>query len=326
MKSYLCNRKQYTVIDNIKSNYSTVLTGVPQGSTLGPLLFLLYINDIINSSQIINFTLFADDTNLTHSESDLETLTRTLNIELSNVSTWLSCNKLSLNVDKSNYLIFAGKKRVENYEIRICNNSIQQRNSLKYLGINIDDQLNWNIHINHVNSKLAKSLGILHKIKHLLTTDTLLLLYYALFYPYIQYCNVVWGMATITSIKPLVIMQKRIIRTIGHISNYQHTNPIFKSSKILKITDVYKLECLKFIHEQLHRHNLVQLTTASDVHNINTRNRHNLRPPFPDLEAQKRFVLYYGCREYNELPDYIKNIINKDTFKINTKKHLINLY
>lgn len=102
-----------------------------------------------------------------------------------------------------------------------------------------------------------------------------------------------------------------------------HTSPLFKSLKVLKFHDVYKLESLKFINDLLYGHITIQFTSAFQAHTANTRHRHNLRPAFPQLEIQKKFLLYSGCMQYNEWPDDIKNIGNSDTFKIITKKYLI---
>lgn len=325
-ESFLCNRRQYTIIDNTNSTTTELMTGVPQGSTLGPLLFLLYINDIVETSEDLNFILFADDTNITLAGSNLCNLVSLLNHELSKVSTWLQSNKLSLNIEKTKYLVFAGKKQVNDIQVKICNKIIQRTNDIRYLGIHIDNMLNWNVHISHIHIKLSKSLGILHKIKHLLTTATLLTLYYSLFYPYLQYCNVVWGMANKTTSKSLITLQKRIIRVICKANWYDHTSPLFRSLKILKVHDIYKLECLKLIHSHRHGHITTQFVAAFQTHTANTRQRHNLRPAFPSLEIQKRFVMYYGCMQYNELPDHLKIIENQNTFKINTKKYLTNSY
>ena len=324
--SYLCDRYQYTIVNNKMSKSARVKTGVPQGSTLGPLLFLLYINDIVKSSSMLKFILFADDTSVIHSGSDLVSLTRTVNTELDLVSTWLMANKLSLNIQKTYYIIFAGNKQFnDNFNVKICNHDIQRSDSVKYLGVYIDQKLKWNNHVNHIQSKLAKSLGILHKVKNLLTKDTLVTLYYTLFYPYLHYCNVVWGMAHKTTLNSLVLLQKRIIRTVACVGYYDHTASIFSTLKILKLDDIHALESLKFIYEQQNTQ-IFSLPRVSEIHDRNTRNRHLLRPVFPKLELHKRFVLYSGCLKWNELPDDIKQANNKFTFKINVKRHILQRY
>ena len=325
--SYLSNRKQCTIINNSVSDFSNLITGVPQGSTLGPLLFLLYINDIVESSKILKFTLFADDTNITHSDLDINNRATTVNTELKLISTWLLSNKLSLNTDKTKYIVFTGNKIITNdIEIVICNTKIAKTSTMKYLGVYIDHKLTWRDHIDYVTNKISKSNGILHKIKHLLPKETLTTLYYTLIYPYIQYCILVWGMAFNKTLNPLVIMQKRIIRLIEGAGYYAHTDPLFRSHGILKVHDVYHLESLKFVHSQLQADTLFSLTQASNIHTINTRHRTHLRPRFPRLEAQRRFVTYYACMKWNELPDIMKQTNNKTTFKIKAKQYILHSY
>ena len=325
--SYLNNRSQCTLVNSSYSHFENVITGVPQGSTLGPILFLIYINDIVESSSILKYILFADDTNISHSDANLDSLTRIINIELKSVTNWLLANKLSLNVEKAKYVIFAGNKPFnDNFNIEMCNKNVMRTCKLKYLGIFIDQHLTWKDHISHIHSKISKSSGILYKVKNIVPQETLKLLYYTLIYPYLQYCNVVWGMATKSSTNSLVLLQKRVIRLITNVNFYEHTNPLFKNLGILKFNDIYVLECLKLIYEQIHINNSLNIQQASDLHCRATRNRYLLRPVFPRTETQKRFVTYFGCVKWNELPTTIQDCNNKVSFKINAKKLIISNY
>ena len=132
-------------IGNAISNYKQISCGVPQGSVLGPLLFLLYINDFNNSSNQLDFHLFADDSNLFYAHKSLSELETTVNNELQEVFSWLCANKLSLNIEKSNYVIFRPPQKSVNYSInlKINNQTLMHENSIKYLGIMIDSHLNW---------------------------------------------------------------------------------------------------------------------------------------------------------------------------------------
>merc|ERR1712002_317095 len=150
---YLMNRKKYVVFDSTDSEKLNITRSVPQGSILGPLLFFLYINDIINSSPLLNYILFADDTNIFHSHKNINTLNSMLNNELSKVAQWFKCNKLSLNINKTNFIHF---RNINSPRMRlnlfIDNMSITEKTSTKFLGVTIDSNLNWNEHIKNIHT------------------------------------------------------------------------------------------------------------------------------------------------------------------------------
>ena len=168
VKSYLNDRKQYVEVNNVASAQKTVKCGIPQGSILGPLLFILYVNDISNSSEILKFILFADDTNIFYSCKDIENLENTLNTELEKVSVWLIVNKLSINIKKTKYIIFKTRqKRItpHNMLIKVNNETIEQKESIKFLGVIIDESLSWKEHINVIASKISRTIGVISRAK-----------------------------------------------------------------------------------------------------------------------------------------------------------------
>lgn len=325
--SYLSDRKQYTYLNNCKSTFASVTHGVPQGSTLGPLLFLVYVNDIINSSTILQFLLFADDTNVFYNGKNVTEMCVTVNIELQKLSKWFITNRLSINSTKLHFVLFAGNKHVpNNINIQFDGIILNQEFSTKFLGIIIDSKLNWKKHVDYIQGKLSKICGIMHNIAYLLTAEAKILLYYSLFYPYIQYCNVAWGSASNATLKSLTLLQKRCIRTISGSGFRDHTNPLFKNLGILKINDVYILESLKFVNNQLKNPNVYNFQRVSDVHNVNTRNINHLRPRLAHTSLSKKFVTYSGCNLWNNLPLELRTITNNVTFKIKCKKHLLSKY
>ena len=145
--SYLTNRTQYSEIGDTLSEIGYIKCGVPQGSVLGPLLFLLYVNDITESSNILKFFLFADDTTLFYSDKTNAETENTLNTELHKISDWLAANKLSLNVGKSNFIIFSLGNNKKSLNILINNLPVSEKTVTKYLGILMDNKLNWKQHI-----------------------------------------------------------------------------------------------------------------------------------------------------------------------------------
>ena len=143
IQSYLSQRKQFVEYDEVKSSCKYIICGIPQGSILGPKLFILYINDICNVSTLLKYVLFADDTNLLYEHENYETLCMNVNNELSKLNEWFSINKLSLNVKKTNFMVFGNKHINETLKIRINNEDIVKVSETKFLGIYIDFRLNW---------------------------------------------------------------------------------------------------------------------------------------------------------------------------------------
>ena len=145
---YLSNRKQLTLFNNVSSSYQDITCGVPQGSILGPLLFLLYVNDMVNCSKLLHFILFADDTNLFFSCKNINELIDTVNGELDKLAEWFRANKLSLNISKTNYILFGFKHGKQNMcrDILIDGKSIEQVTHTTFLGVYIDENLNWKYH------------------------------------------------------------------------------------------------------------------------------------------------------------------------------------
>ena len=166
-KTYLSNRTQQTEINGVLSDKGIIKHGVPQGSVLGPLLFLLYINDISKSSDLLKFFLFADDTTVFYSDQTNESTEALLNRELSKVSDWLAANKLSLNVKKSNFLHFHyGKCKKPTINLELNETKVDEKVVTKYLGVLIDNKLNWKSHIEHVKTKLSRGNGMISRIRY----------------------------------------------------------------------------------------------------------------------------------------------------------------
>ena len=251
--SYLSNRSQYVNIEDISSDKVHVSTGVPQGSILGPLLFIIYMNDIQNASLLFEAILYADDTNLISplsvfrtQSADISLTSENLNKELSLIFDWFSVNKLSLNPKKTCFMIFhfPQKKLLANEipSLKINNVPITRVNEFNFLGLHITDRLQWNSHINKVANKISKTLGVMYRIKRTVTSDILKLIYNTLIAPHLNYAILCWGFCTTRLTK----LQKKAVRIIN-LSRYNaHTDPILKSLRLLKVSDMFRLNALKF--------------------------------------------------------------------------------
>ena len=229
---------QSTQIGSIVSSKERIVCGVPQGSVLGPLLFLIYVNDMHCSSKKFDFYLFADDTNLLYAENDLNKLEVVVNEELLKLCEWLNSNKLSLNVFKSNFVIFHPYQRKLNREVnlKILDNnselaSLERKTYVKYLGVLIDGNLSWKHHINYISTKISKGIGIIARLRHLVPRTTLLNIYRSLVEPYISYGLVAWGQAANAHLNKIVILQKRVLRLMYFSDYTSHSAPLFACSR-----------------------------------------------------------------------------------------------
>ena len=215
------------------------------------LLFLIYINDLPLSSSKLTFYLFADDTNIYCESDNLYQLQRTVNKELRKVKLWLDVNKLSLNIDKTNFIIFKSPHHPssETVSIKIGNCPIKQTRYVKFLGVLLDENLSWKYHLTELSKKLARTCGMFFKVRHFLPINVFICLYNSLFSPFLQYGILVWGLTYETYIKPVFLLQKRVIRAISFQNYAAPSSPIFSDLKILKLHDLFQLKLLSFVYE-----------------------------------------------------------------------------
>ena len=210
-KSYLNNRKQFTHINPTNSDLNSISCGVPQGSILGPLLFILYINDISNISHLMHTIPFADDTTILIKSDTASTAIISMNRELEKLSIWLTANKLSLNISKTHYMVFdRGKEKTDQYSLFLNNILIDRVKYTKFLGVIIDEKLNWTHHISYIKNKISKGFGIILRARKFFTKSTLLKLYNSFVLPYLIYCVEIWGNASEIHILPIVTLQKKM--------------------------------------------------------------------------------------------------------------------
>ena len=246
---YLNNRKQYTSVKNCDSRLNNIQHGVPQGSILGPLLFLLYINDLHHCSSLLSFILFADDTTILFSHSDYSSLVNILNKELVEVYSWFKSNKLSLNSSKTNYIIFSKSSiSPSNSDIIINNESINRVLSTKFLGVIIDDKLSWTQHIFYISKVISRNTGVMSKLRSFLPSVTLTSLYNTLILPYLNYCNIVWACTSTNKLHSLMIIQKRAIRICTLSQPRDHSAPLFYKLHTLTLSDINKFQIGIFMY------------------------------------------------------------------------------
>ena len=257
-QSYLSDRKQFVSINGFNSKESNMEHGVPQGSVLGPLLFLLYINDLNLSIKNSLTYHFADDTNLLKIANSYKKIQKSLNIDLKNLVSWLLANKISLNKTKTEVIVFRKPRSPPPTDLKIKLNGlrIQPSSTIKYLGLLLDETLSGDAHCSLIISKLERAKAMLCKIRHYVPQDKLISIYYAIFASHLSYGCQVWGQNQSTSkFNKIVNLQKQAMRIMSFSRKNAHTEPLFKSFKILKLKDQISLYNCLFVHD--HSRNLL---------------------------------------------------------------------
>ena len=213
-KSYLENREQFVSVNGSNSNKRAIEFGVPQGSILGPLLFVIYINDIPGILNIVKFILYADDANIILTGDTLCDIEEQLFKLTTVLMQWVDSNGLLLNLKKTIYMIFSRRKIVTNFTVKMGNTIIERKSEAKFLGVIVDEKLNWTKHIKTVKSKMCRYVGIMYKIKNLLPLQARMQIFHSFVQSHISYCSLVWGFSSKSNIESIFACQKKGIRAV----------------------------------------------------------------------------------------------------------------
>ena len=295
--------------------------GVLQGSILGPLLFLIYVNNLPKFSCSMKTQLFADDTIVFNTGTDIDTLIESTNDELTKLNDWTRANKLTIHPGKTKLLIVSNRMTTnQDLSIQFLDTEIHRTNCCKYLGVHLDSKLNFKDHIQYINSKISKHTGILYKIRDNLPLKTRLDYYYAFIYPYLTYNIIIWGSTYQTHLLPLITQHKRTIRTITNAGYIDHTGPLFKRLKLLKLKDIY------YFHLGTYMFNARSRGEYATQTNVHTRGSNDARPELHLLATTQHAVSYAGPKLWNSLPPNIRSINNYRRFRKSLKKHLLDQY
>ena len=258
LKSYLSNRKQYVSVNKSDSSTLGIAYGVPQGSILGPLLFIIYINDIPEIACFAKFILYADDANIIITANTIEDVYNQLLSLITNLVKWVNYNGLALNLKKTKYMIFSRSNVDLPLPLIISEMPIERKTETRFLGVIIDDSLKWSRHVKTVLSKMSRYVGIMYKIKKLLPLKARLQIYHSFIQSHINYCSLVWGFCCKSNIDKIFSKQKKGMRAVipGFINyNFKdgllpgHTKPAFNEYKILTVHNIIALNALIIIEK-----------------------------------------------------------------------------
>ena len=264
-----------------------------------------------------------------YENSNLETLSRNSSSDMVLICDWFNANKLVLNEDKTKFVIFSTRYIPVDTCITINNQQIKVSNSHDFLGVTIDKTLSFAHHINLVSNKISKTIGILFKLKHYVPVNVLKTIYTSLIQSYLSYGISVWVAANATNLYHLTILQKRAIRLVNNSNYLDHTNPIFHNLNILKLNDLYKVRCLKYMYNVifLNKYDFIQSSILSQQveHNHQTRTT-DLRLPTVKKDKFKQSIIYKSTFYWNKFKYLIPWVRGIHTFVKETKNLLINGY
>lgn len=318
VSSYLSNRTQRVVINGTQSAGSPVALGVPQGSILGPFLFLVYINDLPKVVQERHdIVLFADDTSLIFKVNRKENRFESINDALSTVLNWFTANNLLLNAKKTKCIKFTlpNVKQVNNSKIKIKGDTLEFEDRTVFLGVTLDSKLQWHAHIATLAGKLSSAAYAVRRIRQLTNVETARLVYFSYFHSVMSYGILLWGKAA--DIQTIFVLQKRAVRSIYGLGARVSLREKFKDASILTVASQYILENIMYV-----RKNINEFKLNSDIHNYNTRNKHKLAVPAHRLRKVSTSFVGNCTRFYNKVPTDIVNLpLNK--FKSHVKSSLL---
>ena len=328
MVSFISNRGryQYVYVNNTASEKLPLQYGVPQGSILGPLLFVVYINDLPFICSFAKFILYADDANIIISENNIAELQNKIELLLEKLQSWVNVNGLKLNIQKTKYMIFSNVEKTD-LNIKIKSTPISRSRCEKFLGILVDDSLSWTDHINGLASKISRNVGILYKLKGIVPESVLRTLYNSFVQSNLNYCSTVWGLKSKHSVEKVFRVQKKAIRAIENRFNnffYNketketacHTKDIFARNKLLSVHNLIAKNTLSTMHKICM--NLAPRPILNMFHKYGKLPENSRRAPmifevpFNRLRSADKSLPYIGPKFYNDFANLVNTKYLKD--------------
>lgn len=329
--SYLRNRTQTVKIGEKYSIPRTVEIGIPQGTVLGPICFILYINDMFNLDINGHIVSYADDTVVIFRDHYKNNIKEIIERGLTQLKTWLEVNLLSLNIDKTKFIHFTLANTDSPIPLSIkthnlycrnkkncCCGEISRVDNAKYLGIIIDENLKWKEHITYLNNKLRKILPKFYQIRNIANNEIKKSFYYGLVESNIGYGIIGWGSAYDNAMYPLEILQKALIKVLYLRNRCYASDQLFNETNLMTVRNIYYYSSLHFIHTHRHYYEAVKP-------NYNTRINlsRQFKLPKPNTTFYKRTINYLGLKTYNELPQEINSIVAVNKFKSKLRSHVL---
>ena len=332
-KSYLSNRIQYSQVNGKRSECKNVTFGVPQGSILGPLFFLLFINDIHMSMKNCSGKLFADDTSLLLHNKNIQILKARAETALKEIDKWFKLNKLSLSHSKSTFLLFHGPK-INSCDwlnlLQVGEEFVPRAKTVKYVGLHLDEKLTWKDHINEIYKSLVKYFSVFYNIRDKINHKIARNIYYACIHSKIKYGIEIYGLACSTTLEKLQVLQNKLLKVLTKKEYRYSTNLLHTDLNILKVEDIHKHALLHFVYKSHVHKNITNFEnyfiTRGEIHGLNLRNNADLDAVQIRREHGRSTVQRTGSVFWNEISEEVKNSVSENIFKKNLFKELISKY
>jgi len=322
-QSYLTGRRQYVDIGGVSSPMCDVELGVPQGSVLGPILFLIYINDMCRASTKLQFIHFADDTTVFHYHNDIDALTYELNSELSLLNEWFIANRLSLNTNKTSFMFFSDRKTPINPVIRISDTILKRVSNSKFLGIVLDDGLSFVPHIDGLCKQISQAVGMLNRLSAVMPHAARVLVYFSLIYSKLTYGIIVWGCGNVNHLNKL----ERVVARAHRVVNREFRGRVL-NRRFFSVSSAHKyFTAIKFfksvkLNHHLHFTNMFETLRPSHDHDTRFSISNYNVPLYSKTKCNKSFC-YQSVNVWNSLPDYLKQCNSLELFKKQLKIELL---
>ena len=329
IESYLNQRKQYTSVNNKESGSQSIHFGVPQGSILGPLLFILFINDIPSATKNCASKLFADDTSLILHHKNINILVNNAEIALSNISKWFKLNKLSVSHSKSSFVLFHNRQKdscEELTDLHVDDDFIPRSKTVKYIGLHLDENLTWDFHIKELCSSLTKYFSLFYHIRNFIDKRLALTIYYACIFSKISYGIEIYGTAYFTKIEKIQTLQNKLLKVLTKRDYLYCTDQLHIDLNILKVADIRRHKISQLVYNCLSGNQIPNFlnyfSTRGNRNDRQPRNKDKLHLPQIRTELGRTTVQHTGATLWNGISEDIKSSKSIHIFK----KRLFNKY